>query len=276
MPGRYDASRLATKAKLFPESKGLVERADEKWIGMIAVPKSSCPATNKPRPTYRRGWTYTLENDMRFITIPFQLEDGAEAIAIVLRGKTDDYFGAWFPIARDDEARAIADDLNHELDVERSRYGTGAPPPAQLVMEVGNEHAPDSRFGRQRIRIDPAGTVDYEQITRWQRRRAKGTVAPAMWTSMLDALSRTTFPAPPQPSLLPGGSISSLTLAGPRSGSVLFDFYDALEMEGYRDVVGPLLALCNAIREGDKEALVRLGYDGSIAARDDASGGGDE
>jgi hypothetical protein len=261
MPGRYDASRVNGQSKLVSECDGLVEKDNEWWIDMISIPKSSRRATNKEGPTYRRGWTYGLEDEMRFVSIPFAREDGTAALAVVLRGKTDDYFAGWFNESRGGEVRRIVDHLNSELEAERLRCAHVIH--EEVLFEIGSENAPDSPFGSERIRFTPDGAIHYEQINRGSGRAAVGGVDPALWTSLMVALAKTSFPARPERDLPPGGSIVVLTVTGRRSGRVLLEYYDALEMEGYGEIVAPLANLCDAIRTNDQKKLAELGYRGA-------------
>lgn len=264
MSGRYDASRLAVVAKLSPESRGLEDTRDEWWIEGISVPKSSRPTDPKALPSYRRGWTFRLESEMRFVSIPFARDDGTPAIGIVLRGATEDFFAGWFDAKRSNEVRLTVDQLNDELDAERRRHPVPEEVREEVVLDIGAEYAPDSPHGRERIRLTPDGVVRYEQANRGAVSTAVGHVEPATWTTVVAALSKTSFPAPPQAALPPGGGIVKLAVSGPRSGHVLVDYHDALEMEGYGDIVAKLVELCAAIRTNDRAKLSVLGYEGEV------------
>jgi len=264
MPRRYDVARLATAANLHPESDGIVEKGEEWWIGMIAIPKSTRPSPSGARPTYRRGWTYALEPDMRFVAIPFARGDGAAAIGVVLRGSAEDFFAGWFGAERAGDVIAAVDQLNGELDAERSRFGSGEPA-GEILFEIGNEHAPDNPFGRERVRLSPTGAIHYEQIRRDGLRVADGRVAPSPWASFVEALSAAGFPASPQKGIRPGAGPVRLRSSGIIVGDVLLDPRDALKMDGYRVVVGTLMDLCEALRTADSQRLASLGYVSNVA-----------
>jgi hypothetical protein len=51
-----------------------------------------------------------------------------------------------------------------------------------------------------------------------------------------------------------------LTVSGPGGGQVLLDYFDSLEMPGYKGVTGPLAELIAALRTGDAGQLSAWGF----------------
>jgi len=257
MTNRIDAARLAVQSTLIPESDGLVEKPEEWWIEMIAIPKSAnSGASLRGRPTYRRGgWTFGLKPGMSFLSVPFTRKDGRPAVGLVLRGSDEDFFAGWFDAARADEVERIASHLNVEIEREVMRHGgvTGE----SITLEIGNENAPDSPNGCESITITPSGGVEYEQRNRGAVRTASGRASAELWSAASNALSKTSFPRPAQESFLPGGSMMRLTVQGERPGQILLDYYDALEMDGYGELARMLAGICSGLRAGDDVELAR-------------------
>jgi hypothetical protein len=256
MSGRIDAARLAVQATLIPESQGLVEKESESWIEMIAIPKSSRPSSDlSTRPTYRRGWTYSLKPGTEFVAIPFVRKEGGGAVGLVLRDPSDDFIAGWFDQSRADEVARVVKYLNEEIACELARYGS--PQRDSITLEIGNEHAPDSPHGTERVTVTPDGRIEYAQRNRGATRDGVGTAGDALWEALTSAVSKTTFPKPPQESFVPGGAMMRLTVEGDRSGQVLLDYYDALEMAGYGEITSIVGAIAAAFRSGDFEPLAR-------------------
>ena len=107
---------LAAIAAITPECPGLQERADELWLDMVAIPKSSRFATWTPRrPTYRRGWTFALAETTSFDTVPFRRTDGSAAVAVVIDEPSGRHHVTWFAAEREEEARRAVERLNAEV-----------------------------------------------------------------------------------------------------------------------------------------------------------------
>ena len=255
MPGRIDAAKMAGYAKLIPESHGLVEKGTEWWIEMIAIPKSSVPKSAlQSHANYRRGgWTFGLNPGMALVSVPFVRDTGASAIGLVLRDKDEDFLAGWFDASRADEVARIAAHLNAEIAHELARYSS--PLAESITLEIGNEHAPDSPFGTERVTLMPTGAIDYEQRNRGSIVARTGRADAGLWKVLSSALAKTSFPRPPQESFLPGGSMMRLTVEGTRSGQVLLDYHDALDMEGYRELTEVCSAIAKAFREAEFEPV---------------------
>lgn len=116
MTPRRSPERLAALADIYGECTGLQELDLEWLIGGIAVWKSS-RLESRPRnvPTYRRGFTFDLREDMKFVAEPFKLKNGSPAIAILLRTDDEEFMGGWVSLERAKEADEIVAFLNDEL-----------------------------------------------------------------------------------------------------------------------------------------------------------------
>ncbi len=123
-----------------------------------------------------------------------------------------------------------------------------------ITLEQGNEAAPDSPWGYQRVAVTANGQVEYEQRARGRTETLRGRINREKVASLQEALRKTTFPQPPQATFVPGSSICALTRSPPAE-RVLIDYFDGARMEGYRDVLRELAALRNALREGNIEVL---------------------
>jgi len=123
-----------------------------------------------------------------------------------------------------------------------------------ITFEQGHPTAADSPWGFQRVRISTAGDLEYEHRSRSGQRVVRGRVDVARARGVFAALARTRFPEPPQATFKPGTSVLALTVAPP-GARVLIDYFDGLDMDGYRDVIRELSGLNNALREGDQDAL---------------------
>ena len=77
---------------------------------------------------------------------------------------------------------------------------------------------------------------------------------------MFEALRSTSFPAPPQESFLPGASVLVISTNASPSGRVLVDYFDGLQMDGYRDIIRDLSDLNSAIRTNDVAKLAEWAF----------------
>ncbi|KAB2911385.1 MAG: hypothetical protein F9K40_00915 [Kofleriaceae bacterium] len=268
MIGRYTPEMMANVAELLPELERLGDSEYEWAIEGITIWKSSRLASRPMSvPTYRRGYTFELPEDMRFVSVPFTRLDGSRAIAVVLRSGTEELLAAWVREANGDVAEAAIRLLNREIeaawDYHRKTLAPAADEPpaserAWLTFEQGSEEAPDAPWGLQRLRISNAGDLRYEHRNRGRNRTVSGRIDPARCRRVFEALSSTAFPAPPQTSFLPGASGLVIECDAPR-GRVIVDYFDGLKMDGYRDVISELSGLNAALRTGDKTAFSEWG-----------------
>lgn len=130
----------------------------------------------------------------------------------------------------------------------------GAIPPQTITFEQGNEFAADSPWGFQRVRVSTDGSLEYEHRARGTQRSLRGAVDGERVKQLDAALGRTTFPQKPQEKFRPGSSVIRLTTSPP-TYSVLIDYFEGMKMDGYREVIGELSALNNALRESDDAVL---------------------
>jgi hypothetical protein len=81
-----------------------------------------------------------------------------------------------------------------------------------------------------------------------------GRVAPERVRALLDALHRTTFPEPQQKTFVPGASVVAITRL-PTTERIEIDSFEAMKLDGYRDVVRPLKQLVEALRTNNAVVL---------------------
>ena len=243
---------LRTCLRLFPEP--IAELTDdENWwrLGLIAV--------SKKQALFRAGFAAPVVASTRFFLQLFDLDDvqGA-AVVLVTRGKPASHFAGWVPRTRQAEARGWVDALNRALETALRR----APQPehsidqnvAALVFEIGCEGAPDDPFGSETVTLTGTGELTYARRRQAVQTNIAGTVDPERFRRIVDALLRTHFPSPPQARFVPGASIVRIT-AVPSQQTVCMDYFEALRMDGYREVVRELTQLAEALRDTKTEVL---------------------
>src|SRR4051812_4545082 len=98
-----------------------------------------------------------------------------------------------------------------------------------LTFEQGNEDAPDSPWGHQRVAISAHGALEYEQKHHGMTRRIRGRVNPERILAIHVALARTTFPTPPETRFLPGSSLVVLTMQ-PSGQRMLIDYFTGMKL----------------------------------------------
>lgn len=259
MGERLTENDLRMASRLKPQATGLVEESDEWWLGQIAVPKSSTSASRTgATPTYRRGWTFKIDDHMDFEPRKFIADDGSDAVAVVLRGETDDFFAGWFSATREREVRQIVAQLNHELDEERFRCRTED----AVTLETGSEFAPDDPFGHESVTVTRDGRVSYVRRKRGNTSRRVGQVPAPFAVAVHDAIAISPFPASVQERFAPN-SISRLSSTGSRRGQVSLDI-DAAVSAPYREAVQPLRELIVALRNDDVFSLETMGFEGAL------------
>jgi hypothetical protein len=245
---------LAAVASVTPECRGLQERADEWWLGMLAIPKSSRFATWSPRPpSYRRGWTFALDESTTFSVVPFQRADRARAVMVIVDEPSGRHPVGWFSAERAEEAQRAAEHLNAEVRrlwdhwrQVRPATPTAAPSKRELRFEEGHEYAPDARWGLQVLTLTDDGTYRYEQ-RRGGRvlRTGTGAVPAERARAVVADLERSTFPHVPARPFPPGASVLTIALD---SEHIAIDRWHATELDGYREAVEALLSITTDAR----------------------------
>jgi hypothetical protein len=231
-------------------------RQDDNWwrLGPLAV--------SKKHATFCAGFGHPILSDTRFELQSYDI-DGTRGIAVILHsgGKPPEYFAGWVPLADENRVKEWVKILNTEVQrrvLEASNETLLADRDADevpgLAFEQGHEYAPDSPYGLERLELAADGALTYERLNRDERERLHGTVDPARVAALHRALRETSFPIPPQQRFVPGASIVKITLLS--SGvSVNVDYFEALRMDGYCEVVRELSALTDAVRETNVETL---------------------
>lgn len=149
----------------------------------------------------------------------------------------------------------ICDQCNGEGQLPADAMAAQAPPKMDTItFEQGHESAADSPWGFQRIRVSTDGQLEYEHRSRTGTRVVRGTVDGERVKALRGEFGRTTFPQKPQETFQPGTSIIRLTVTPPTS-SVLIDYFDGMQMDGYREIIRDLSELNNALREDNREIL---------------------
>ncbi|MEU0391887.1 hypothetical protein ABZ208_03695 [Streptomyces sp. NPDC006208] len=122
-----------------------------------------------------------------------------------------------------------------------------------ITFEQGHPTAADAPWGQQSLTLTTDGTLGYQQQVKGEVRSVRGRVDPTRIEGLLVALARTSFPAAPQQTFLPGASV--ITLVVEPGGRVVIDYFVALELDGYREVIRVLGDLNTALRKHDAPAL---------------------
>jgi hypothetical protein len=264
----YSPNEAAAAAEVWSETAGLKEKRDYWWLDLVAIPKSTSYQSWKPTlPAYRRGWTCPLPKTARFVAISFTRTDGVPAIGIVLREPDEDIWVTWFDATRATEAHSTTEKLNEEIERiwrhwERSgTEGVSPSSPAQwLTFEQGHEHAPDSRWGRQTLRLAADGRYLYERRRLSEHQEARGAIAAGRASEVFAELKRSTFPLVENHDVPPGATtltfrISDRSEPADDDSSVSMDRRFALSLPHYREAIGVLQELTDALRENDTAAL---------------------
>jgi hypothetical protein len=226
---------------------------DENWwmLGTIHV--------SKKHATFRAGFGHPILSSTRFVLQSFDL-DGVHGLAMVLLSgsKPPAYFAGWVPTTREADATQWADTLNTEI---QRRLSQGANDPhaidgtiTGLIFESGSESAPDDPFGLETLQLSQTGRLTYERRRHSFRSSVEGTVERDIFRRVIEALRRTRFPTPPQARFVPGASIVRITTV-PSEQCVQVDYFEALRMDGYREIVRELSRLATALRDTNAESL---------------------
>jgi hypothetical protein len=241
---------LRTYLRLYPEPVKEL-RWDENWwrIGVIDI--------NKKHPQYRAGFGSTVLPSTRFVLEAFEIDQLTGcAIILLTGGKIPHHFAGWVPASREAEARRWVETLNNAIQLV-------LPPPAvartdehiaALRFESGSENAPDAPFGFETIELTESGALAYQRRRQDVRASVVGSVDPARFQQIVSALLTTTFPTPPQARFAPGASVVRITVL-PSQQKVSVSYFEALRMDGYRDVVRELSKLVEALRDSRADIL---------------------
>jgi hypothetical protein len=225
---------------------------DENWwhVGILDV--------SKKHPLYRAGFGSQIVPSTRFVLQAFNV-DGVAGCAVVLLtgGKEPRFFAGWVPASRVREAQSWVETLNDAMQSVLPR--TSESEITALRFETGNENAPDDPFGRETIELTAAGALTYERRRQTVRVALNGSVDPKRFQQIIGALMTTAFPAAPQTRFVPGASIMRIT-ALPSGRSVQVDYFEALRMDGYRDVVRELSKLAGALRDSKTDVLTAWNF----------------
>lgn len=123
-----------------------------------------------------------------------------------------------------------------------------------IVFQIGSEWAPDSPYGLDVLEIDVDGRFRYENRMRGQVRASSGRVELGTLDVVVDSLREAGFPAVPSHAIPPGSSLIGIQVRG-ESGdeAALMDYFTALKLPGYGDVIRRLAGWVSWLRKGETE-----------------------
>jgi hypothetical protein len=238
--------------RLYREALDDLSEDDNWWmLGTVHV--------SKKHATFRAGFGHPIVSSTKFIIQEFEADNVRGCAIVLLSGsKPPAYFAGWVPRTRESEATRWVHALN---DAIQQVLPQRTEPPRSihtrdtaLVFESGSESAPDDPYGLETLRLSESGQLAYDRRRHAFRSNLVGTVEPDRFRRIVEALRRTTFPAPPQTRFVPGASIVRITTL-PSSESVRVDYFEALRMDGYRDVVRELSQLATGLRDTNPDIL---------------------
>jgi hypothetical protein len=225
---------------------------DDNWwrIGILAVSKNE--------PLFQAGFAAPIVELTRFVLQPFEV-DGLQGCAIILLtgGQPFSHFAGWVPAARAKEAEQWLDVLNRAVQRVKPQTPLSETPEVHvsaLHFEVGSENAPDSAFGLEVLDLTEDGALTYERRRGSLLARIEGSFNPARFQQLIERLRRTSFPNAPQTRFVPGGSIVRIAIM-PSRQAVDVDYFEALRMDGYREVVRDLSRLAAGLRDSKPDTL---------------------
>jgi hypothetical protein len=225
---------------------------DDNWwrIGILSV--------SKKEPLFQAGFAAPIVGSTRFALQPFEV-DGLQGCAIVLLtgGKPPNHFAGWVPAIRAQEAEQWVDMLNKAVQRVQPLTPLSKVPEehvSALHFESGSENAPDSAFGLEIIDLTEDGGLTYERRRASQLARIEGKFDPVRFRQLIEGLRRTTFPNAPQTRFVPGASIVRIAIM-PSREAVDVDYFAALRMDGYREVVRDLSKLAAGLRDDHADTL---------------------
>ena len=226
---------------------------DENWwrLGLIAL--------SKKQALFRAGFAAPVVASTRFVLQPFNLDDlHGVVLVLVTGGKPASHFAGWVPRTREAEAQGWVDTLNRAIETALRSAPQHQQPIDQhlaaLVFESGSEVAPDDPFGLETVMLAGTGELTYERRRDEVQTKVAGTLDPERFRRIVSALLRTNFPSPPQTRFVAGASIVRITTM-PSRQTVQLDYFEALRMDGYREVVRELAELTEALRDSKTEVL---------------------
>lgn len=246
----FPQDELRTLLRLYEEPIDTLSSDDNWWrLGIVDV--------SKKYPTYRVGFGTTIVPESHFFLQPFHFEK-LKGIAVVLAtgGKMPFQFAGWVPPSREAEAKGWVATLNEAIETVLSSPSQSVSETSALRFEAGLH---PNEFGAEKIEIDRAGRLDYEQKIGTVTKRVTGTVKPARFQELLESLVKTSFPAKPQTTFVPGASMVRITSL-PLNQSVLVDYFEAIRMKGYKEVVTALNKVAAALRESRVGDLSEWGF----------------
>lgn len=246
----FPPAELQTLIEMYDEPIAALS-SDENWwrLGIVDV--------SKKYPTYRVGFGTTMTSQTHFFLQPFRF-DSLEGVAVVLAtgGKMPFQFAGWVPPNREAEARGWVATLNRSIEsVLPTSSGKIADTDA-LLFETGFH---PNQFGMERVELGGSGQLDYEQKLGTLTKRVSGTFNPAKFHEVIGSLVKTTFPVEPQATLVPGASMIRIT-ALPLNQSVVINYFEALRMTGYKELVTALQKLIAALRDSRTQDLAEWGF----------------
>lgn len=248
----FPHEELRTLLRLYDEPIENLSSDDNWWrLGIVDVSKNF--------PTYRVGFGTSIVPQTHFFLQPFHFEN-LDGVAVVLAtgGKMPFQFAGWVPSRREAEAKGWVATLNEAI---KTVLASSSPSPRvsetnALRFEAGLH---PNEFGMEKIEIDREGRLDYEQKIGTVTKRVTGTVEPARFQELLESLVLTSFPAKPQTTFVPGASMVRITTL-PLNQSVLVDYFEAMRMKGYKEIVTALNKVATALRESRVGALSEWGF----------------
>jgi len=188
---------------------------------------------------------------------PFQIDEiSGCGIILLTGGKEPRHFAGWVPSSRIADAQSWIDALNGVIRsvLQQAPVSTSDRQIVALRFECGSENAPDDPFGLETIELTEVGALRYERRRQPARVSLVGSVDPQRFQKVIASLRATTFPTPPQTRFVPGASIVKITTM-PSEQGVSVDYFEALRMDGYRDVVRDLSNLAEGLRDSKAAIL---------------------
>ena len=234
-------------------------RQDDNWwhLGTISV--------SKKHATFTAGYGHPINAGTNF-HLDWFVVDGKSGWAVILDsgGTPPEYFVGWVKPTEELQAKGWIDTLNGAIRERLVDANSTAPSSEnrgeRMTFEQGNEFAPDSPWGYQRVTLATDGQLEYEQKERGAQRIVRGRVNPERVRALRTTLSLTQFPSPPETTFAPGSSVIVLSIQ-PGNQRMLIDYFTGLRLDGYRDLIRELSGLNDALRESKEEALAQWSFE---------------